>query len=103
MRQQVILMDKIAFSPDHDVVRKSMRIPGAFKLRALLGPTKRCRPRMRWPAQVLHMRIRSAGSYEQFLSCWHFEHSSFAAWRFHVRRVCKLIVCVSSGNLSRKN
>ena len=87
MRQQVILMGKIAFSPNTDVVRKSIFMPSSIELRPLPGPAKRGRPRARWPVQVLDMCIRIAGSYEELLRYWHFDHSSFVTWRSHVRKV----------------
>ena len=86
MKQQMILMGKIAFRRDSDVVRQSIFIPSTIKLRLLPGLAKRGRPRIRWPVQVLDMCIRIAGSYEQLLSYWHFENSFFAAWRSHVRK-----------------
>ena len=86
MRQQMILMGKLAFRPPYDPVRSSIFQPHSFKLRVLPGPAKRGRPRIRWPVQVLGMCIRTAGSYQQLLDYWHFENSSYAAWRSHVRR-----------------
>ena len=88
VRQQVIMMGKIAFRPQHDVVRSSIFIPGSLKLRPLPGPARRGRPRIRWPVQILDKCIRIAGSYEQLLEYWHFENSSLLAWRSHV---CKTI------------
>ena len=54
MKQQMILMGKIAFRRDSDVVRQSIFIPSTIKLRLLPGPAKRGRPRIRWPVQVLN-------------------------------------------------
>ena len=53
----MILMGKIAFHPSHDVLRKSIFIPGTLELRPLQGPAKCGRPRIRWPVQVLDMYI----------------------------------------------
>ena len=53
VRQQMTLMGKIAFRPNHDAVLRSIFQPNSFKLRHLPGPAKRGRPRIRWPVYVL--------------------------------------------------
>ena len=86
MNEQMILMGKLAFRDNEDVVRRSIFLPNSCELRPLPGPAKRGRPRARWAPQVLKMCIHAAGSYDALLKLWHSEHSSFASWKWFIRR-----------------
>jgi hypothetical protein len=86
VKQQMILMGKLAFRSDSDVVRCSIFNPTTCELRRLPGPAKRGRPRIRWPVYVLDKCVGIAGSLEQFLNYWHRDNSSFVAWKAFVRK-----------------
>ena len=86
VKQQMIMMGKLAFRPHYDVVRSSIFEPHSLNLRPLPGPMKRGRPRIRWPMYVLEKCVLVAGSYEQLLNYWHCDNSTFAAWETHVRK-----------------
>ena len=85
VKQQIILMGKLAFRSDSDVVRCSIFNPYTCELRRLPGPAKRGRPRIRWPVYVLDKRVGIVGSLEQFLNYWHRDNGSFVVWKVFVR------------------
>ena len=85
-KQQMILMGKLAFRENEDVVRKSIFLPDTCELRPLPGAAKRGRPRARWPVQVLRMCINAVGSHEQLMKCWNREHGCLNAWISCIRK-----------------
>ena len=80
-KHQMILMGKLALSPNTNVVRSSIFMPDGIILRVSLDVRKRGRPRSKWSDVVLHSCISAAGSYAQLCQYWHRGESSIQKWK----------------------